>query len=156
MAFPTNVLGVLIALASGFTLIYSVDSISRLKKYDDLEEKANKAAEWSLTAEKKLRDLQLTLATGLVCCLLSAVSGLAFSFSVAPGPGFVAVAWPVLLAAGLAYGRQFVRGFWASKIKVPKMKHFNEAISDMMMVQSMMKPLAGAWGLVAVCKLVGL
>ncbi|KAK1579603.1 uncharacterized protein LY79DRAFT_705985 [Colletotrichum navitas] len=156
MAFPTNVLGVLIVLASGFALIYSVDSILRMKKYEDLEEKANKAAEWSVTAEKKLWDLKLTLATGLVGCLISAVSGLAFSFFVAPGPGFVAVAWPVLLAAGLAYGRQYMRDFWASKIKVPKMTHFNEAISDMMMVQSMMKPLAGAWGLVAVCKLAGL
>lgn len=36
------------------------------------------------------------------------------------------------------------------------MTDFNEAISDTTMVQDMMNPLAGAWALVAVCKLVGL
>ncbi|KAK2009031.1 hypothetical protein LZ32DRAFT_435930 [Colletotrichum eremochloae] len=156
MAFPTNVLGLLIALVSGFALVYSVDSISRLRKYEDLEQKADKAAKWSSTADKKLRDLRYTLATGFVGCLLSAVSGLAFAFLVARGPGPVAVAWPALLAAGLAYGQQYIRSFWASKIKVPRLTHFNEAISDSMMVQSVMRPLAAAWGLVAVCKLYGL
>ncbi|KAK2043097.1 hypothetical protein LZ31DRAFT_468973 [Colletotrichum somersetense] len=153
MAFPTNVLGALIALVSGFALVHSADSIPRLLKYED---KVKRAADWSSTAEKKLWEIRYTVATGFVGCLLSAVSGLAFSFFVARGPGFVAVAWPALLAAGLAYGQQYMRGFWASKPKVPMMTDFNEAISDSMMVQGMMRPLAGAWGLVAVCKLAGL
>ncbi|KAK2055461.1 hypothetical protein LY76DRAFT_520393 [Colletotrichum caudatum] len=153
MAFPTNVLGVLIALVSGFALVHSADSIPRLLKYED---KAKRAADWSSTAEKKLWEVRYTVATGFVGCLLSAASGLAFSFFVARGPGFVAVAWPALLAAGLAYGQQYMRGFWASKPKVPMMTDFNEAISDSMTVQDMMRPLAGAWGLVAVCKLSGL
>ncbi|KAK2031643.1 hypothetical protein LX32DRAFT_262131 [Colletotrichum zoysiae] len=156
MAFPTNVLGVLIALASAFALVYSADSIPRLLKYEKYERKAQKAAEWSYKAEKKLWDLRCTIATGLVGCLLSAISGLAFSFFVARGPGFVAVAWPALLAAGLAYGQQYMRGFWASVPKVPMVKDFNEAVSDSMTVQAIMRPLAGAWGLVAVCKLAGL
>ncbi|KAK1992564.1 hypothetical protein LX36DRAFT_684827 [Colletotrichum falcatum] len=153
MAFPTNVLGVLIALVSGYALVHSVDSIPRLLKYED---KAKKAADWSSTAEKKLWEIRYTVGTGFVGCLLSAISGLAFTFYVARGPGILAVAWPALLAAGLAYGREYMHSFWATKPKVPMMKDFNEAISDSMMVQDLMRPLAGAWALVAACKLVGL
>ncbi|KAF9871364.1 hypothetical protein CkaCkLH20_11285 [Colletotrichum karsti] len=153
MAFPTNMLGVLIAIVSVFALVHSADSIPRLLKYED---KAKKAAEWSRTAEKNLWDIRYTVGTGFVGCLLSAVSGLAFTFVVPRGIGIFTVGWPIMLAAGLTYGHQYMRSFWASKPKVPLMKDFNEAISDSMMVQDMMNPLAGAWGLMTFCKLVGL
>ncbi|KAE9567807.1 hypothetical protein CGCF415_v014880 [Colletotrichum fructicola] len=153
MAFPTNVLGILIALISGFALVHSADSIPRLLKY---EEKAKKAAEWSRTAEKQLWEIRYTVGTGFVGCLLSGLSGLAFSLAVPRGVGVFTVGWPIMLAAGLTYGHQYMRNFWISKPKVPMMTDFNEAISDSMMVQDLLNPLAGAWGLVAFCKLVGL
>lgn len=72
------------------------------------------------------------------------------------GRGVFTVGWPIMLAAGLAYGHQYMRSFWVSKPKVPMMKDFNDAISDSMIVQDLMTPLAGGWGLLAVCKLFGL
>lgn len=72
------------------------------------------------------------------------------------GVGVFTVGWPIMLAAGLTYGHQYMRNFWIYKPKVPMMTDFNEAISDSMMVQDLLNPLAGAWGLVAFCKLVGL
>ncbi|OLN87742.1 hypothetical protein CCHL11_05649 [Colletotrichum chlorophyti] len=153
MAFPTNVLGILIALVSGFGLVHSADSVPKLLKYED---KAKKAAEWSRTAEKALWDIRYTVGTGLVGCLLSAISGVAFSLFVARGPSVLAVGWPVLLAAGLSYGHRYMRSFWATKPKVPMMTEFNDAISDSMVVQDLLNPLAGAWALVAVCKVLGL
>ncbi|TDZ32852.1 hypothetical protein C8035_v011656 [Colletotrichum spinosum] len=153
MAFPTNVLGIIIAVISGFALTHSADSIPKLLKYED---KAKKAAEWSRTAEKQLWEIRYTVGTGFVGCLVSLVAGLAFSLVVPRGLGVFTVGFPVALAAGLAYGQQYMRSFWASKPKVPLMKDFNEAISDSMMVQDMLNPLAGAWGLLAFCKLVGL
>ncbi|KAK1706094.1 hypothetical protein CaCOL14_012488 [Colletotrichum acutatum] len=153
MAFPTNMLGILIALVSAFALVHSADSIPRLLKYED---KAKKAAEWSRTAEKQLWEIRYTVGTGFVGCLVSAISGIAFSLVVPRGLGIFTVGFPIMLAAGLTYGHQYMRQFWASKPKVPMMKDFNEAISDSMMVQDMMNPLAGAWGLMTFCKLVGL
>lgn len=173
MAFPTNALGMLIALVSAFALMHSADSIPRLLRY---EGKAKKAAEWSRTAEKQLWEVRYTVATGFVgvsnfgyrCgghlknmadfdqCILSAISGVAFSLFVPRGLGVFTVGWPVALAAGLTYGHQYMRNFWVKKPKVPLMTDFNEAISDSMMVQDMLNPLAGAWALLAVCKLVGL
>lgn len=201
MAFPTNMLGILIALVSAFALVHSADSIPRLLKYED---KAKKAAEWSRTAEKQLWEIRYTVGTGFVGvrpapsltsllplplthsltltltltliltltltlhqnhgiltphlpqCLVSAIGGIAFSLVVPRGLGIFTVGFPIMLAAGLTYGHQYMRQFWASKPKVPMMKDFNEAISDSMMVQDMMNPLAGAWGLMTFCKLVGL
>ncbi|KAF6810494.1 hypothetical protein CSOJ01_06306 [Colletotrichum sojae] len=153
MAFPTNVLSLLIAAVSVYALAHSADSIPRLLKY---EEKAKKAAEWSRTAEKTLWDVRYTVGTGFVGCILSAISGLAFCVLVPRGVGTFTVGWPIMLAAGLTYGHQYMRSFWANKPKVPLMTDFNEAISDSMMVQDLMNPLAGAWGLVAFCKIVGL
>lgn len=63
MAFPTNMLGILIALVSAFALVHSADSIPRLLKYED---KAKKAAEWSRTAEKQLWEIRYTVGTGFV------------------------------------------------------------------------------------------
>lgn len=61
MAFPTNTLGILIAIVSAFALVHSAHSIPRLLKYED---KAKKAAEWSRTAEKNLWDIRYTVGTG--------------------------------------------------------------------------------------------
>ncbi|KAL0936783.1 uncharacterized protein CTRU02_208997 [Colletotrichum truncatum] len=153
MAFPTNILGVLIAVISGYGLYHSADSIPRLLKYED---KAKKAAEWSRTAEKNLWEIRYTVGTGLVGCLVSAISGVAFSLVVPRGVGVFTIGWPIILAAGLTYGHRYMRSFWVTKPKVPMMNDFNEAISDSMKVQDLLNPLAGVWGLVALCKIVGL
>ena len=51
-----------LALISAYAAWVSIQSIPKLRKY---EEKAQKAAEWSRTAEKRLWDTRYTVGAGL-------------------------------------------------------------------------------------------
>lgn len=63
MVFPTDTIAVFIALISGYALYHSQSSIPKLRKY---EERAERAAEWSNAAEKRLWDTRYTVGTGFV------------------------------------------------------------------------------------------
>ena len=63
MAFLTGLLTVVIIGVSSNALYQSGQSIPKLQKY---EGKAQKAAEWSNVAEKRLQDTRKTVAAGFV------------------------------------------------------------------------------------------
>lgn len=63
MFFPTGLTAGALMLVSGYALSQSIFSIANIKKY---ESKAEKAAEWSQTAQKRLRDTRYTIGTGFV------------------------------------------------------------------------------------------
>lgn len=63
MFFPTGLVAGALILVSGYALNQSITSIANIKKY---ESKAEKAAEWSNTAEKRLWDTRYTIGTGCV------------------------------------------------------------------------------------------
>lgn len=63
MFFPTGLVAGTLMLISGYALNQSITSIANIKKY---ESKAEKAAEWSETAKKRLWDTRYTIGTGFV------------------------------------------------------------------------------------------
>lgn len=63
MLFPTGLIAIILNLISGYALIQSLTSISNIKKY---EKKAEKAADWSSTAETRLWDTRYTIGAGFV------------------------------------------------------------------------------------------
>lgn len=63
MFFPTGLVAGTLMLVSGYALDQSLTSIANIKKY---ETKAEKAAEWSDTAKKRLWDTRYTIGTGFV------------------------------------------------------------------------------------------
>lgn len=63
MFFPTGVVALILILVSGYALIQSLTSIANIKKY---ESKAEKAADWSSSAKKRLWDTRYTIGTGFV------------------------------------------------------------------------------------------
>ena len=63
MTTITNILALALAIVSGYALSNSYQSIPKLRKY---EERAEKAAEWSHSAEKRLWDTRYTVAAGFV------------------------------------------------------------------------------------------
>lgn len=63
MALITTIFSVVIAIISVNSLYHSSDSIPKLQKY---EGKAEKAAEWSRTADKRLWDTRYTVGAGFV------------------------------------------------------------------------------------------
>ena len=63
MSSLTSLVAIAISLGSGYATYQSVTSIQNVQKY---EEKAEKAAEWSKTAEKRLWDTRYTIGTGFV------------------------------------------------------------------------------------------
>lgn len=63
MFFPTGFVAVILILVSGYALVQSLTSIANIKKY---ESKAEKAAEWSTTVQKRLQDTRYTIGTGFV------------------------------------------------------------------------------------------
>lgn len=63
MAGITTILEFIIAVISAYSLYHSASSIPKLQKY---ETKAEKAAEWSQTAEKQLWDTRYTVGAGCI------------------------------------------------------------------------------------------
>lgn len=63
MAFVSRAVAALTTLTSAYALCYSGMSIPKLQKY---EEKAQKAANWSNIAEKRLWDTRYTVGTGFI------------------------------------------------------------------------------------------
>lgn len=63
MFFPTGLVASILILVSGYALIQSLTSIANIKKY---EKNAERAADWSSTAKKRLWDTRYTIGTGFV------------------------------------------------------------------------------------------
>lgn len=61
--FPTGLVAGILILVSGYTLFQSFKSIANIKKY---ESRAEKAAEWSDTAGKRLWETRYTIGAGFV------------------------------------------------------------------------------------------
>lgn len=74
MGFLTVILSLAIANVSGYCLYHSAQSIPKLQQY---ERKAEKAAEWSDVAAKRLWDTRYTVGAGFIMvCLTSFISNL--------------------------------------------------------------------------------
>lgn len=63
MVYLVGIVSTIIILISGYALKQSFISIQNIKTY---ETKAEKAAEWSETAKKRLWDTRYTIGTGFV------------------------------------------------------------------------------------------
>ncbi|KAF3767246.1 hypothetical protein M406DRAFT_254750 [Cryphonectria parasitica EP155] len=156
--FPTGFVAVILSLVSGYALTQSLTSIANIKKY---EEKAEKAAEWSGTAEKRLWDTRYTIGTGFVSCLVSLSTAVAYCIFVPGGSGVLAAPWrtlwPALLGVVLRFGSaKYMQDFWATKAKMPMLDQYNAAISQSMDVIGFLDVLSVGWGIMAVLKLLRL
>ncbi|ROV87347.1 hypothetical protein VMCG_10702 [Cytospora schulzeri] len=151
MSSITSLVAVVLTLVSGYATYQSVASILNIRKY---EEKAERAAEWSHTAEKRLWDTRYTIGTGFVSCLLSVFTAIAYIFvssepNIAKAP-FLNI-WPAILAVALRFGASsYMYKFWASKGKIPRMDQYNAAISQTMEVINVLNVLSIGWGILAV------
>lgn len=66
------------------------------------------------------------------------------------------VAWPVGMLAGTYWTSRYMQSFWHSKVKIPLLDEYNEAISDTAHVISGLKLAAWTWGLLALTRTLGL
>ncbi|ROW00421.1 hypothetical protein VPNG_07933 [Cytospora leucostoma] len=154
MSSLTSLLSIVISLVSGYATFQSFASIVNIKKY---EEKAQRAAEWSNTAEKRLWDTRYTIGTGFVSCLLSLFSAVAYTLFVPSGSSIIKApfrsVWPAVLAVALRFGAsRYMHKFWASKAKVPLVDQYNAAISQSMEVIGLLDLLSIGWGVIAALK----
>ncbi|KAH8911102.1 hypothetical protein BR93DRAFT_964919 [Coniochaeta sp. PMI_546] len=139
-----------VALVSAYATAVSVKSIPKLRKY---EAKAQKAAEWSRTAEKRLWDTRYTVGAGLIFAIVSLLSSLCYVAFVTRQSGLVLLGWPTLLASGAFYVTGYMRSFWDSKAKIPLLDEYNEAISDTQTVIDLLNWIGAGWTAIAVVKL---
>lgn len=176
-----NPLAGMLAAAGGDALHRSWKSIPKLQKY---EEKAEKAANWSNAAERRLWDTRYTVVAGFVTvrvadfsvchlpsyaelgvvlcsltesgCTQSAVSVLtAIAFLFILDNGLFELALSFSLAAVNFCVARYMQSFWADKAKIPLMKDYNAAISDTVTVMNLMDVLAGGWVIFGVAKVFG-
>lgn len=130
-------------------MFYSAQSIPKLRRY---EAKAEKAAEWSNVAEKRLWDTRYTVGAGFATTLLSLISSYYFAFFTTSAFGIL---WAALLAA-VEYGVvRYMNSFWGDKRKVPLMDDYNNAISDTAAVMGLSEALAVGWAGMAALKIFG-
>ncbi|KAK3322796.1 hypothetical protein B0H66DRAFT_214895 [Apodospora peruviana] len=155
MGFLTFILSLAIANVSGYCLYHSAQSIPKLQQY---ERKAEKAAEWSDVAAKRLWDTRYTVGAGFVMTAISLLSSLSNIFYGASSTaGFFGtlrgVAWAALLGGGELAASGYMKSFWADKRKIPLMDDYNDAVSDTVKVMGLSDALAVGWGLLAVLRL---
>ncbi|KAH8898300.1 hypothetical protein GQ53DRAFT_802669 [Thozetella sp. PMI_491] len=153
MTLIANLLSVALATVSGYALVHSAHSIPKLRKY---EEKAEKAAEWSNVAEKRLWDTRYTVAAGFVMTIISLITAIYFLLFVPAGFGIRRIVWAVAVAAGEHFSSQYMHSFWNDKGKIPLMDDYNAAIEDTVNVIGLSDLLAFGWGLMGALKLFGL
>lgn len=154
MAVLSCLVAALITAVSGYTLSHSAQSIPKLRRY---ESQAEKAAEWSQTAERRLADTRYTVATGFVMTLVSLLSALHVLLLASPdGPSLWAALWAGSLGLGERWAAQYMHAFWADKKPVPLMDDYNTAIADTVNVIGMSDLLATGWAAVAVLRVLGL
>lgn len=90
-------------------------------------------------------------------CLLSLISGVAYTLFVPSGSNIIKAPvrsiWPAILAAALHFGAsRYMYKFWASKAKVPLVDQYNAAISQSMEVIGLLDLLSVGWGVIAALK----
>ncbi|MCJ1302294.1 hypothetical protein MMC08_005097 [Hypocenomyce scalaris] len=126
---------------SAYALHLSYISITDSQKY---EEKAEKAAQYSRTAEHQVHKTRTTLASGTAAALFSLLTSLnpLFLTSVPSWPKFV---FNALNIATTLAARAHVKGFWRAKAKVPLVDHYNEAITTSNRLSVLLAWLAGTW-----------
>ncbi|KAM7212025.1 hypothetical protein V8F06_012585 [Rhypophila decipiens] len=146
MGALTTLLALAIANVSGYCLYHSAQSIPKLQRY---EQKAEKAAEWSNVAEKRLWDTRYTVGAGFLMTTISLLT--AFSHIIFTWRSFGTVAWTAALAAGELGVSGYMKGFWSnkSKIPLPSMGDYNEAISDTERVMGLSDVLGVGWAVFA-------
>lgn len=144
----------LVAAVSAYALYHSAQSMPKLRKY---EEKAEKAAEWSSMAERRLKDTRYMVATGFVTTLVSLATAL-YILLLASSGGFslLSAAWAGALAFGEFSTARYMHSFWADKKMIPMMEDYNEAIKDTINVIGLSKLLAVGWAAIAVLRLLGI
>ncbi|KAK0639856.1 hypothetical protein B0T16DRAFT_463494 [Cercophora newfieldiana] len=152
MAFPSTVLSLVIACTSAYSLYHSSLSIPKLRKY---EAKAEKAAKWSNTAEKRLWDTRYTVGAGFAMTLTSLLSALYLALFSGPSRGFFGILRLAALCLGEFATSGYLRSFWAKERKVPLMDEYNEAISHSLEVMALSDALAYLWGVETLLSIVG-
>ncbi|KAL1847539.1 hypothetical protein Daus18300_013908 [Diaporthe australafricana] len=158
MFFPTGLVALAITLVSAYAMYQSITSIANVKKY---EAKAERAAEWSNTARDRLWGTRYTIGTGLVSCLVSLITAVAYLLLIPSGSGIFAAPlqtiWPAFLAVALRFGAsRYMHDFWATKAKVPLVDQYNAAISQSMDVIGFLDVLSVGWAVVAALKALSL
>ncbi|GAB7339697.1 hypothetical protein MBLNU457_6270t1 [Dothideomycetes sp. NU457] len=137
------------SLVSLYGLAVSYFSITNLQKY---EEKSEKAAKYSGTAEHQLHKTRTTQASGA----LSILASLLLSFILAT-VSFTKVTTVVLnlAMAGIAVAAHMhVKDFWHAKAKVPFVDGYNEGISRSQEIIKILALLSGSWGVTAILGLI--
>ncbi|KAK0622662.1 hypothetical protein B0T14DRAFT_405133, partial [Immersiella caudata] len=142
MAFLSKILCLGIACTSAYSLYHSSQSIPKLRKY---EEKAEKAAKWSNTAERRLWDTRYTVGAGVASALASLLYAFNLLFISGPSRTFSGIFWAAALCLGDFAASGYLRSFWAKERKVPLMDEYNDAISHSMTVMSLSDVLAYLW-----------
>ncbi|ROW01040.1 hypothetical protein VSDG_02852 [Cytospora chrysosperma] len=157
MSSVTSLVAIALTLVSGYATYQSTASILNIRKY---EEKAERAAEWSNTAKKRLWDTRYTIGAGFASCLLSLSTATAYIFvssepSISKAP--VRNVWPAVLAVALRFGAsRYMYKFWSTKAMIPRMDQYNAAISQSMEVINVLNVLSIGWGILAVVEVLPL
>ncbi|EPE27894.1 hypothetical protein GLAREA_04685 [Glarea lozoyensis ATCC 20868] len=135
------------AAFSAYSLYLASISIQNLQKY---EEKSEKAAEWSNTAEKQLHKSRTTQASGTLAMVASFITSSASIFY--PSSKFAGLAIACANVGALLAARVHVGNFWNGKAKVPLpgAGEYNDAISRTQALRLNMAYLASSWGLCVV------
>ncbi|KAK5662515.1 hypothetical protein OQA88_8427 [Cercophora sp. LCS_1] len=140
-----------IAGTSGYSLYHSSQSIPKLRKYEDL---AEKAAKWSNTAEKRLWDTGYTVGAGFAMTLVSLLSAL-HRLLFTPTQSVFGILWLVALCLGEFAVSGYLRSFWGDEKKVHLMDKYNESVSHNMEVMRLCDDLACLWAVAAVLAFYG-
>ncbi|KAK0711913.1 hypothetical protein B0H67DRAFT_586555 [Lasiosphaeris hirsuta] len=139
MPLFSTIFALAIAAGSLYALYYSAQSIPKLRRY---EAEAEKAAEWSNVAEKRLWDTRYTVGAGFAVTLLSLVSSCYYTVFTTSTYGIL---WAALLAAAEYSVVRYMNSFWSDKRNVPLMDDYNDAISHTTAVTGLSEVLAFGW-----------
>ncbi|KAK5012943.1 hypothetical protein BJ546DRAFT_951390 [Cryomyces antarcticus] len=142
MAFVLPALHSIQACLGAYGLYLSYISITDLQRY---EEKSEKAAKYSTTAEHQLHKTRTTQVSGALTITTSLAASLTLAYLSTSSPTLLKFAINPALAAGALFARAHISNFWRGKAKVPFVGGFNEAISRTGELQTLLAWLAGSW-----------
>jgi len=126
---------------AGYSLFHAYIAITNLRKF---EEKTEKAAEWSTTAEHELHKTRTTQTSGTLAILSSFVISLGLTFSSSQST-FVKLLVNAANIAVCVFTRAHIANFWAHKAKVPFVQGYNDAITSTNVIKEQLGFLASSW-----------
>jgi len=130
------------ALFSAYAVYLSSISVSDSKQY---ESKAEKAAEWSNTAEHELHKTRTTLTSGTAASFCSFVTSLNLLLIPTTIPTWLKLTLNTANVVTTLAAEAHIRGYWSGKAKVPLVDQYNEAISTTNQLRILLWCLAGIW-----------